>query len=1000
MTPAELQKFLRKADPAAVLVSPRILERVIREDCQLPNMYWNIPHAKSYVCDRQGLFRHAEQADLELEPDQLLPDTVILLARPDPEELSNIESKLVLLKYWRRLFHSRVHIALGALDGAGPLTAEGLRERIAEIGRTEFEEIRAVLCEDHYLPPDPDDRTTYIEFAAVYLELRFFAANLLPNYFPGMRDHERIDRLLTQDVDAATLFACTRLSDASDPIMTADTRSDESQEAYWKLVHSAQADALAGNTVGAAIQRMRASRIAPAALTQSTRSEAEADIAHLSKRLAAALTLTEAETAEWTLRLTQLLDKADQGVRPTEARVLEDLQKVCLDHEENVYTLDLVEYLMSGGKRPIKRPLPSQRLVRITKHLHSASQKLGEVRLSDSDRNHLARLVGSALHKSEEGLRGRFEPVLVTALVDVGLQAQNPIERAAFDKMVGELLDRITSYGYLTFAELRDTISRNQFKLADPSEPEDFLLGDPLIRLDRRLAALLDGVYRPSEFYTRWLERGTSLLFGTWWGRPLCTFVLMPFTTAWVCLHLLGLFLLWVARSTASYEETPILTTVGQALYGPQVRHLADGKNGLTIIPQLLVWHLVGLFAAAFFLIALIHVASFRRRCRLVLRAVWRGLRLVFWDAPLRVVPLATLRAHHRHLGLSARLLVWDQARGRVPAVLLAAVQAALVVGLAFYVGLALLINSRVGRAISESISDALVNVGTMVRAGLIPGLLRFFLHLFKQMLELVEYVLFVVDEWLRFRSGDGRASLILRTMLGGPVVSLRLPRPLLYGGAHRARHQPGQASPLDHGRQGALAHLSAPDHRDSADPERGDWRLAGRRSHHLSPLLAAGRLRLPDLGDEGKLEPVPGQPLQGPASGRGGWARGNGARTAAAGLPFRHRAAAVRAAAPGGTDGDEDAQLARRTGVPAGSRRDVPNAEELRCPRNDRAAGAEPELERASGRGGKGSPGDQPVAHRADPRRLSRMSRRDRDQSSRQLADSLFAPPTAGWKS
>src|SRR5438128_652178 len=69
MNVADLQKILRAVDPAVVLVSPRILERVIRAECRLPNMYWNIPHSKSYVCDRQCLFRHAEQADLELEPE-------------------------------------------------------------------------------------------------------------------------------------------------------------------------------------------------------------------------------------------------------------------------------------------------------------------------------------------------------------------------------------------------------------------------------------------------------------------------------------------------------------------------------------------------------------------------------------------------------------------------------------------------------------------------------------------------------------------------------------------------------------------------------------------------------------------------------------------------------------------------------------------------------------------------------------------------------------------
>src|SRR5687767_13913446 len=115
MTQADLQKVLRQADPAAVLVSARILELIIREDCRLPNMHWNVPHFKSYVCDRQVLFRHAEQADLELESDQLLPDTVLLIVRPDQEEMSNLERKRLLLKYWRRLFHARVHLGLGSV---------------------------------------------------------------------------------------------------------------------------------------------------------------------------------------------------------------------------------------------------------------------------------------------------------------------------------------------------------------------------------------------------------------------------------------------------------------------------------------------------------------------------------------------------------------------------------------------------------------------------------------------------------------------------------------------------------------------------------------------------------------------------------------------------------------------------------------------------------------------------------------------------------------------
>src|SRR5215475_3738551 len=96
-------------------------------------------------------------------------------------------------------------------------------------------------------------RTVYAEFAAVYLELRYFASSRLANYFPGIRDFDHVDQILARDVDAPALFVRTRLVDAPDPIVPADVRLDDSQEAYWRLVRTAERAALDGNVVRAAI---------------------------------------------------------------------------------------------------------------------------------------------------------------------------------------------------------------------------------------------------------------------------------------------------------------------------------------------------------------------------------------------------------------------------------------------------------------------------------------------------------------------------------------------------------------------------------------------------------------------------------------------------------------------------------------------------------------------------------------------------------------------------
>lgn len=764
MTQAELQRTLRLADPSAVLVSPRILEGVIREEHRLPNLHWNIPHWKSFVCDRQRLFRHAEQADLDLEPDQLLPDTVILIVRPDAEELSNLERRPLLLKYWRRLFHARIHLALEVRRETGALDDQAVAARIEAIGRSEFAEITDVLSQDGYLPPQPTPLQSYIEFAAVYLELRSFAASLLASYFPGLSDTSAIDRLLAADVDTALLFRQTRLADAPDPVAPVESRSDESQEAYWHLVRLAQKASMENNTVEAAILRLRASRIAPAVLTVPTRREAEEDVTRLCQRLATALAMNEGERLDWTRHLIYLLEKADQGTFPVEVRILHDLQDVCEDHEHEIYTLDLVEFLLSGGKRPIKRPLPSQRLVRIVKHLRLAQSRLSEVRLSEADRGHLGRLIQLELSRAEEALRRRFRPVLVTAMQDVGLQPVDPVEQAAFDKMVDELLDRISGYGYLTATELRDTISRNQLKLPDLTDPEHFLRGDPFVRLDRRLGMLLDGVYRPSDCYIRWLERGTSLLFGTNWGRPLTLYLLLPLFLAWLTMHVVGMFLLKGVSWTAGHDEAPLLTAFGQVLQGP-----THDDVKLPGLPHQLAWHLLALGGLTLFTGALLHSERLRRRLARGLRTVWRAGYWTLVQVPLRFVPLATLRRFVN--GWAFQLLYWYLLKPLLFTLLLllvipylryngtAAILAFLLAGL--------VVNSRPGRAFSEATLDGLVSLVNLVRAGLLPGLFRLITRAFKQVLETLDYLMIQVEEWLRYRSGDGRLSLVARTVAG-----------------------------------------------------------------------------------------------------------------------------------------------------------------------------------------------------------------------------------------
>lgn len=766
----ELQQELRAADPAAVLVSSRVLERLIQGLNQLSNFFGQVPHRECYVVDRPILYRYVEPDELEVEPDRLLPSTVILLPRPSPNTLNAQSRENILLTYWRRLFHAGIHRSLRQQVSEGRLNAAQVRERIEEIGVSTFGEIRMVLDQEKYLVPtgtEANETAVYIEFAAVYLELRFFAANLLPIYFPGLSDLAKINALLARDVDAEELFARSRLNGAPQPVFRTDTSSDESHDYYRRLMDGSDKAEEEGNTVRAAILRTKAARVAPASLEDPTRAKAHEDLRLLTRRLQAALELTDSEAEEWLKDLPALLDKADQGSWPVEAALLFELQKVGVDNERGIYALDVVTWAASGGRRPIKRPLPSQRLVRITRHLRSVAQRLTQARLADDERQHLARLLQTALQRCEGRLRSRFRPVLTDALVSVGLQPSNPPERTAFARMIEEMLDRIVELGFLTFSDLRDTISRNQLKMPDLHDPYEFARGDPLLRLDRHLAAALDGVYRPGEIYLRWLERLTAPAFGTAIGRWLVLFVLLPFGGAAVLLQgakeMLKLeFVLDFA------EQHPTLAKWIDSPFDPRTG-IAALRSDEPYFPSLAISSFLLLGS---FLLALLHMRWFRELCKQMVLLAYRALRHVLIDLPVYLIHLPLVQQALKGWPF---LLFWSYVckPALVYALLWWRMSDALKdsftwpAQLSTFLLLSAGLNTRMGRALTEVVLQSLANFYESLRAGLLPGLLRLLLWVFKQVTDGLEYLLHTVDEWLRFRQGDSQLSLVIRTTAG-----------------------------------------------------------------------------------------------------------------------------------------------------------------------------------------------------------------------------------------
>ena len=764
----ELSRLLRDVDPAVVLVAESVLVRVVQNISGLNWTVWRVPHSRCLLLDRPTLYKHIEQE--ELYPlDSHPPETVLLLERPTAEQLG-WKTPDLLARYWRLLFHVSAHRELEQrLAGVG---AAGLRERVEQLGPAAFEEARNVLTQDGLLTAKADDRATYIELAAYFFELKYFNHNLLPVCFPSLPPMLVVEAIFARDLDGAKLFERTRLPGAPNPAPKTDDQSDESHDYYYRLTRQATRLALATDMVGAAILYTKAARVAPADLTGPAQEEARKQINALVDRLRDALGLTEPDAQPWRRVLSTLLDKADQGARPVEASLLYDLQRACHEHAEPIYALDVAEWLRSGGRRPIKRELKKQKFVRVPTQLRNAAKRLTAARLNDADRQTLSTLLREAQNRAENQLRKEFRPVLTAALQDAGLQPASLPERAALDKSVEELLDRISASGYLSFGDVRDAIARGQMKLPDLAGPQEFFRGDPLLRLDRRLANQLDGVYRRAESYTRGLERVTAFNFGTAAGRWIARNVTLPFGAAFLTGEFIWLLVFerWSKVSQPQVSQPQVSQ--------PQVSQPQEGlpEAGLPEagLPFFGGWNAAWWFHAAWvgfglFLLIAIRSARVRRGLASVARGAYWAARYVCCDLPTQLWATPWVRAIVASVPVQLTINY-----GLKPALLSALLFTAFrrelwdsgwAARIITVVACAFAVNTRLGRAVQELLLETSRSVLNVFRSA--PAVLRWINDLFGEMLDAVEWVLARTEDWLRLRGRSGPFAIAIRAVAG-----------------------------------------------------------------------------------------------------------------------------------------------------------------------------------------------------------------------------------------
>jgi hypothetical protein len=337
---AAIEELVRRA-AGGLVADPRVVRRIIKQHCGMSGV---LPHARCYPISRQELLGLLDASELDLKPEDV-PAEPILLARPSPRDVSQRSRADVLTRLWRAIFHARVHQAYARKAAASELSDADIRRRIDLVGQTEFDEIRATLRHDELVLPPYGDREVYIEFAALYLELRYFAPGLLITTFPGLGPYDRVDEALALDIDVEPLLedrrpeevqtpaSTTMLGGTSSPTFSAAPSFGIAErlgtdaitvKKHRSLLAQAERARGRGNDVRAALLSLRAGMVEDKNMRRKADKAARVATASLGKRMAKALRATE-RRVEWSSLLYLLADRGAGERFPQESRLLYSL---------------------------------------------------------------------------------------------------------------------------------------------------------------------------------------------------------------------------------------------------------------------------------------------------------------------------------------------------------------------------------------------------------------------------------------------------------------------------------------------------------------------------------------------------------------------------------------------------------------------------------------------------------------------------------------------------
>ncbi len=476
--------------------------------------------------------------------------------------------------------------------------------------------------------------------------------------------------------------------------------------------------------------------------------------------------------------LTQLIaTPLSEHVGRQAAAILKVFQRSYLDKERQFFTTRLMRWLFSFGKQPIQLKLQRHGLVRSLRYLQSTHQKLSLLPLSDEVQTQWEDALHAALEHLEDELREEFRPELMEAMSAAGFHAITHPERVALAKICEELIDFVVHRGLFTFSDVRDVISRNDLRLNDQTV-RDFVAGDQLLHLNKELASRFGEIYRAGEVYLRMLQRSTSVAFGTKTGRWICLYILVPYLGAAILLEGLNHMVVHPIAHAVGAHDVGIFSARAVLAVGSIMFLIIHTETGWTIFKQ-------------------------------ILSALWSGIRFLFQEAPrwfVKQPEVQKLLSHPRALPLYNQIvlpLVLSSIFATISKIFLAllsyigflmlramgtigwtwlstewtSVKAVIVSMYSvnsvkwlellvfwFIVGY-FFVNVTVGRAIWDWVAYRLLALWYKVRDQWVIGLFRWILDFFHSMLLALDYVIYRVDDLLRFHQGENQVVIVLKAV-------------------------------------------------------------------------------------------------------------------------------------------------------------------------------------------------------------------------------------------